>query len=102
MPSFHFQMVSTSIAHQITGQVKRQSSSFIIVPYVARVHLEKQIPDQKALLIMDNFKAHRTEYVLQPLEDNGVLVVFTSNRLQPLDLSINKAAKDFLWDKFRL
>ena len=25
----------------------------------------------------------------------------TTDRLQPLNLSINKAAKDFLWDKFR-
>lgn len=38
-------------------------------------------------------------------EDNSVLVVFlpatTTDRLKPLDLSINKATKDFLRDKFR-
>ena len=71
----------------------------VIVPYVARVRLEKQIPDQKALRIMDNFKAHKSGDVLQPLEDSGVLVVFlpanTTDQLQPLDLSINKAAKDY-------
>ena len=77
----------------------------IIVPYVLRVRQEKQIPDQKALLIMDNFSAHSSGDVMQPLEENGVLVVFlpanTTDRLQPLDLSINKFAKDFLRDKFR-
>ena len=77
----------------------------VIIPYVAHVLLEKQIPDQKVLLIMDNFKAHFAGDVLQPLEENGVLVIFlpanTTDRLQPLDLSINKAAKDFLRDKFR-
>lgn len=54
---------------------------------------------------MDNFMAHNAGDVLQPLKDNGVLVVLlpanTTDRLQPLDLSINKAAKDFLRDKFR-
>ena len=48
----------------------------VVVPYVARVHLEKQIPDQKALLIMDNFKVHKSGYVLQPLEDSDVLLCF--------------------------
>ena len=33
----------------------------VIVPYVCQ---EKQIPDQKALLIMDNFKAHNAGGVL--------------------------------------
>lgn len=39
------------------------------------------------------------------LKTNGMLVVFlpvkTTDHLQPLDLSINIAAKDFLRDKFR-
>ena len=54
---------------------------------------------------MDNFKAHNAGDVSQPLEDNGVLVVFlpanTTDHLQPLDLSISKPAKDFIRDKFR-
>ena len=91
--------------HWVNEQTVKLFYENVIVPYVAHVRLEKQIPDQKALLIMDNFKAHKSGYVLQPLEDSGVFVVFlpanTTNRLQPLDLSINKAAKDFLRDKFR-
>ena len=61
------------------------------------------MPDQKALLLVDNFAAHSSGDVIQPLEDNGVLVEFlpsnTTDRLQPLDLSINKPTKDFLIGK---
>lgn len=100
--SFH---IYHSPNHWANEETVRLFYEKVIVPYVARVRIEKQIPDQKALLIMDNFKAHRTGDVLQPLEENGVLVVFlppnTTDRLQPLDLSMNKAAKDFLRDKFR-
>ena len=39
-------------------------------------------PSQKALVLMDNFSG-------------------TTNWLQPLDLSTNKAAKDILWEKFQ-
>ena len=35
----------------------------------ARVRQEKQIPDQKALLILYNLKVHYSGDVLQPLED---------------------------------
>ena len=79
--------------------MRRLSGILVIVPYVAWVCQEKQIPDQKALLIMDNFKAHNVGGVLQPLEDNGVfLPANTTDHLQLLDLSINKPAKD---DRFR-
>ena len=55
---------------------------------------------------MDNFAAHALyRDVMQPLFDNGVVTAFlpsnTTDRLQPLDFSINKPAKDFLRDKFR-
>lgn len=64
-----------------------------------------QTPQQKALLLMDNFAAHSSGDVMEPLEENGVLVEFlpsnTTDRLQPLDLSINKPAKDFLRERFR-
>ena len=70
----------------------------VIVQYVACVRQEKQIPDQKALLILDNFKAHA---LFRGCITMYFLPTNTTDRLQPLNLSINKAAKDFLRDKFR-
>ena len=46
----------------------------MIITYVDHVREEKQIPNQKALLLMD-VRAHYAGDVLQPLEDNGVLVM---------------------------
>ena len=99
---FHTHHSSNHLANEETVKLFYEK---VVIPYVDEVHQGKQIPDQKALLIMDNFKSLSTGNVLQSLDDNGVLVLFlpasTTDRLQPLDLSINKAAKDFLRDKFR-
>ena len=62
-------------------------------------------PSQKALVLMDNFSGQTTTSLLEKLEEEGFVVVFipagTTDRLQPLDVSTNKAAKDFLREKFR-
>lgn len=62
-------------------------------------------PDQPALLIMDKFRGQMNAPVQENLEDNKILVVAvpagTTDKLQPLDLSVNKAAKDFLRERFR-
>lgn len=56
--------------------------------------------DRHALCIFDNFKGQLTDEVLKLLEDSNVDVVFVlpnhTDRLQPLDLSVNKSAKDYL------
>ena len=99
---FHVSHTPNHWANEITVKAFYEK---VIVSYVENIRSEKQIPTQKALVIMDNFSAHSSGDALQQLEENGVLVVFlpanTTDRLQPLDLSINKAAKDHLRDKFR-
>ena len=54
---------------------------------------------------MDNFSGQTTTSLLEKLEEQGIIVVMvpagTTDRLQPLDVSTNKAAKDFLREKFR-
>ena len=53
---------------------------------------------------MDNFKGQITDQIVQLLSDNNVHVVLIppncTDQLQPMDLSVNKPAKEFLRSKF--
>ena len=75
----------------------------IIIPYVDRQRelLEEEKP---ALVIMDNFKGQITSAVNALLEKNNIHVCLlppnTTDRLQPLDVSVNKPAKDILKQQF--
>ena len=78
----------------------------IILPYLRVKRQELNLAhDHHALCIFDNFKGQLTDDVLQLLEKNHIDIVFVppncTDRLQPLDLSVNKPAKDFLRDKFQ-
>ena len=56
------------------------------------------------LFYFNRFKGQCTPTVLQLLSDNNIQVVIVSanltDRLQPLDVSVNKAVKDFMHKKF--
>ena len=77
----------------------------IIFPYIEKVRKEIGVPSQKAMVLMDNFSGQTTTSLLEKLEEKGIVVVMipagTTDRLQPLDVSTNKAAKDFMREKFR-
>ena len=77
----------------------------IIVPYLQEKRKELGLPaNHPALAIFDAFKGQNTEKVLTLLEQNNIFYVMVppncTDRLQPLDVSVNKAAKDFLKGKF--
>lgn len=78
----------------------------IIIPYVNKERESLGLSnDHCALVLFDVFKGQCTAAVLKLLDDNHILyVTIPSNctdRLQPLDVSINKPAKDFLRTKFQ-
>ena len=58
-----------------------------------------------ALLLFDNFKGQCTEKLLKLLDANNISVSLIppncTDRLQPLYVSVNKAAKEFLWNSFQ-
>ena len=77
----------------------------VIVPYIKAVHANNGLnDDHPALVIINNFKGQVTDGIVQLLDDNNIhLVKLPANitdRLQPMDISVNKAAKDFLRHKF--
>lgn len=91
--NFCFQLTAHSAKHWSNEQTMVQYVQNIIVPYVENMRDEEDIP---ALVIMDNFKGQ----INTLLEENNTHVVLlppnTTDRLQPLDISVNKPAKDFL------
>ena len=78
----------------------------IIIPYVKKERETLGLSDDhSALVVFDVFKGQCTSKVLKLLEDNNILYVTVPSNctdwLQPIDLSVNKAAKDFLRSKFQ-
>ena len=78
----------------------------IVIPYVNGRRKELKLSaDHPALAIFNVFKGQCTERVFRMLEDNNILYVIVPSNctdiLQPLDLSVNKSAKDFMRSKFQ-
>ena len=71
----------------------------VIVPYLQKTR-ECIGEDKTALVIINNFKGQVTQLVIQLLEDHNVHVCTlppnTTDLLQPMDISVNKPAKDYL------
>ena len=61
--------------------------------------------DYPGLVIFDNFNGQCTEVILKLIDENHINVVIIlancTNRLQPMDLTVNKALKDFLRSQFQ-
>ena len=77
----------------------------IIVPYIVRKRFELNLPaTQKALVIWDVFKGQVTEKVLDKLKSlNCEFVAVPANMthfFQPLDLTVNRSAKQFMRKQF--
>ena len=78
----------------------------IIAPFVDSVRDRLEIDQsQAALAIFDHFKGQLTENVVQKLEEYNIQSVIVpascTDRLQPLDISLNKSAKSFLKSEFQ-
>ena len=78
----------------------------IVVPYVVEKRKELKLStEQHALVIFDKFKAQCTTEILELVVKNNIDVVTVpancTDHLQPLDASVNKAAKDFVSNQFQ-
>ena len=81
-----------------------QYVDLIVLPYVRSVRHIKRDESLPAVVIMDNFKGQVTKDVLTLLDSNNIYVALmppnTTDKLQPLDVSVNKPAKSFVKRKF--
>ena len=78
----------------------------ILFPYITQKRqLLKLDPLHPALVIFDRFRGQCTDRFLSLLNANNVYILIVSanctDRLQPLDISVNKAAKEFLRRQFQ-
>ena len=91
--------------HWSNEQKTKEHIEKIILPHVSEKRKAHGKPNQTALVIFDEFKGQVTDDVYNMLDSNNIQVVKVlpncTDRLQPMDLSINKPVKDFLRDKFQ-
>ena len=99
-PGWH---LAHSANHWSTEETMLQYVDQIILPYVGKTR-ELFGDDTSALVIMDNFKGQITESLFSLLDRHNILVCLlppnTTDRLQPMDISVNKPAKDHLKQQF--
>ena len=73
----------------------------ILLPYIEKKKAELSLDsNQPALVIFDRFKGQCTENILAILEKSNVHIAVVppncTDRLQPLDVSVNKSVKEHL------
>ena len=78
----------------------------VFFPYYAKKQRElKLAPDYPGLVIFNNFNGQCTEEILKLIDENHIYVIIIpanyTDRLQPMDLAVNKALKDFLRSQFQ-
>ena len=78
----------------------------VIVPFIASTRALLGVDNkQAALAIFDCFRGQVTEQVVSVLSESNIHSVIVppncTDRLQPLDLTVNKMAKDFLKREFQ-
>ena len=78
----------------------------IIIPYVRTTRENLGLPKTfPALMIFDEFTGQTTNQVLEFLEKNNLYYIIVppncTDKLQPLDLSVNKSVKEFLSSRFQ-
>ena len=104
LPRFQFPSgwsITCSENHWCNEETMKLYITDVILPYLHQARQKLDLsPTHRALLIFDNFKGKCTEVLLKLLDAENINVVLIpakcTDRLQPLDLSINKAAKEFL------
>ena len=92
--------------HWANEQTTKDYINLILLPYVKQTRKDMSLPeDHPALVIFDRFKGQCTETILSLLDSNhlrlSIVPANCTDRLQALDVSVNKPVKEFLRRKFQ-
>ena len=108
-PKFQFPLdwdITNSQKHWSNEDTMIRYFENILVPYIRKTRELINVSESSpGLLIMDNFKGQVTTAIFDLLERNNIhtclLPANTTDLLQPLDVAVNKPAKDLLRRKFQ-
>lgn len=98
-------LLSYTLNHWSNEDKTKEYVQHIAIPHVQRKRKELKLHDTyPALVIFDMFKGQTTDSIYQMLEANNINVIGIpancTDCLQPMDLSVNKAIKDFMKGEF--
>ena len=101
LPHFQFPEswnVTYSENHWANESTTHQYIMHILLPHLQEKRKELKLrPTYPALVLFDNFKGQCTEDMFKLLDSNDINVVLIppncTDRLQPLDVSVNKSVK---------
>ena len=96
--------LSTNKTHYSNEEEALKFIDEIILPHFQKEQAKLRCENQKALLIFNVFRGQTTNKIFKVLRDNHILVTKVpanmTHLFQPLDLTVNKAAKDYTKQKF--
>ena len=93
--------VTATENHWSNEEKTKEYIELIILPYIEMKQKELDLPTTfPALALFDAFKGQTTESVYKLMESNAIYAVSIpancTDRLQPMDLSVNRSIKEFL------
>ena len=104
---FAYQSFSVTFSENHCSNTEKSVEFFeeIIFPYLKKVKEEKGFPnEQLSLIIMDTFKGQDNDTMKELCAVNHCEIVIVPhnliNKLQPMDISVNKAAKSYISIKY--
>ena len=100
-PSFS---LSANPKHSNTKEAIKVTND-VVIPYIKRERARLSLDEnQTAILIMDVFRGQMTNEIISLLKENNIILIRVPANMthifQPLDLTVNQWAKNFMRDRF--
>ena len=98
--------ITFSVNHWSNEETMRDYIVKILIPYIQRTRKDLQLSvDYPALVLFNSFNGQCTESLFKLLDVNNINVIIIpancTDKLQPMDISVNKSAKEYLHKRFQ-